>query len=196
MRHILVARAGSLFFVLLLFLSSGPVSARILLHADYARSEPAAEETLATPPATVKVWFTQELFRRDGENWLHVTGPDGARVDVGDALVDDNDRTLVSVSLADALPDGLYRVDWRALSADDGHPEEGTFEFRIDMRTSAPANETAGDTPTPVSETVATPVPAATAPPASGGGGLPCLGAAPLALLAVGTVLARRKGSG
>ena len=181
----------------LLFLLTGlPLAAKVLLHANYARSEPAADEVLTIPPTTVKVWFTQELFRRDGENWLHVIGPDGARVDVGEAAVDDNDRTLVSVSLADVLPDGLYRVDWRALSADDGHPEEGTFEFRIDMGASAPANETAGDTPTPVSETVATPVPVATAPFASGGGGLPCLGAAPLALLAVGTVLARRKGSG
>ena len=171
---------------LLTLLVSLPLAAKILLHADYARSEPAADAVLATPPTQVKVWFTQELFRREGENWLRVTAPDGSRVEVGDAVVDDNDRHLLTVALAEGLGEGSYRVEWRALSADDGHPKESEFSFSVGAPSSPPA-------------ATAVPDPTATAPspaqPAasSESGGLPCLGAAPLALLVVGGLLVRRR---
>jgi methionine-rich copper-binding protein CopC len=176
----------------LLFLLTGlPLAAKVLLHADYARSEPAADAVLTMPPTTVKVWFTQELFRRDGENWLHVTGPDGARVDVGEAAVDDNDRTLLTVSLAESLADGAYRVEWRALSADDGHAEEGEFAFSVG--TTNPAPTQAAPTAASAPEATAAPQPAAQPSAPSPTSGLPCLGAAPLTLLVVGAVRTRRK---
>ncbi len=176
---------------LLTLLVSLPLAAKILLHADYARSEPAADEVLSTPPTQVKVWFTQELFRREGENWLRVTGPDGARVDVGEAAVDDNDRTLLTVSLAESLANGAYRVEWRALSADDGHAEEGAFAFGVGTTNPAPAQ--AAPTAVSAPEATAAPQPATEPSAPSPAGGLPCLGAAPLALLVVGAVLTRRK---
>lgn len=175
---------------LLTLLVALPLAAKVLSHADYARSEPAADEVLATPPAQVKVWFTQELFRREGENWLHVTGPDGARVDLDDIAVDDNDRSLLTVTLADNLPDGVYRVEWRALSADDGHPKEGEFAFRVAAN---PASVEIAPTETPKAQpTVAL---AATTTPSStsDGGGLYCFSVGPLALLAVGSVLIRKR---
>jgi len=176
---------------LLFLLTALPLAAKVLLHADYARSEPAADEVLTMPPTTVKVWFTQELFRRDGENWLHVTGPDGARVDVGETVVDDDDRKLLTVSLAEGLAEGVYRVQWRALSAEDGHAEEGEFAFNVG--TTNPALAPAA--PTAASDPEATPAPQPAAEPSapSPATGLPCLGAAPLALLVVGAVLTRRK---
>lgn len=162
------------------------LAAKVLSHADYARSEPAADEVLVVPPTQVKVWFTQELFRREGENWLHVIGPDGARVDVGEAVVDDDDRKLLTVSLAEGLAEGAYRVQWRALSAEDGHPKEDEFGFSIGTTNSASAT-------TPAPEATATAQPAAEPSAPSSTGGLSCLGAAPLALLVVGAVLTRRK---
>ena len=195
MRHIL--RIGLV--TLLLLLTGLPLAASVLFHADYARSEPAADEVLSTPPKQVRVWFTQELFRREGENWLRVTGPDGARVDLDDTAVDDNDRTLLTVTLADDLPDGAYRVEWRALSADDGHPKEDEFVFTIGAANPASAGTTPATVPTatPAPEaTIASPSDAPTpapTPASSQSGGLPCLGAAPLALLALGTVLTRRR---
>lgn len=188
MRHILRIAL----IIALLLLAGLPLTAKVLLHADYARSEPAADALLTEPPAQVKVWFTQELFRREGENWLRVTGPEGTRVDVDDAAVDDDDRTLLAVSLSPGLSDGAYRVEWRALSAEDGHPKEGEFAFQV-AANPAPTQSIPTDTPAP-QPTVA---PAATpAPPASsGGGGPPCLGAAPLALLVVGSVVGRKRRS-
>ncbi len=190
MRHIL--RIGLV--TLLLLLTGLPLAASVLYHADYARSEPAADEVLATPPTQVKVWFTQELFRREGENWLRVTGPDGARVDLDDTAVDDNDRTLLTVTLADDLPDGAYRVEWRALSAEDGHPKESEFGFVVGEASSAPAAAAPAVTSTaaPAVAPTANPVVAET-PTSSESGGLPCLSAAPLAMLALGTVLVKRR---
>ncbi len=171
---------------LFILLAALPLAAKVLSHADYARSEPAADAALVAPPTQVKVWFTQELFRRAGENWLRVTGPDGARVNVGEAAVDDDDRTLLTVALAEALAEGAYRVEWRALSAEDGHPKEGEFAFSVGTANPAPAAPAAPEA-TPTTQPTAEP----SAP--SPTGGLPCLGAAPLALLAVGAVLARRR---
>jgi len=174
--------------LLLLLLTALPLSVTVRAHADYARSEPVADAVLDAAPQVVKVWFTQELFRREGENWLLVTGPDGARVDLDDAAVDDDDRTLVTVSLSPDLADGLYTVQWRALSADDGHAEEGSFSFTV-AAGPTPAQPVATDTPVPAPTAPA----AETTTPASGEGGFTCLGAAPLALLAVGAIVARRR---
>ncbi len=180
---------------LLTLLVALPLAAKVLSHADYVRSEPAAGEVLATPPAQVKVWFTQELFRREGENWLRVTGPDGARVDLDDTVVDDNDRSLLVVTLADNLPDGAYRVEWRALSADDGHPKEGEFGFAVGAAAAtAPAvTPVSVTTPAPAAPEATAIPPAVESPASSPSGGLPCLAATPLVMLALGTVLARKR---
>src|SRR5215207_11125489 len=78
---LLLAAAG-------LFLAAGLASA----HAGYSRSEPGAGAIVAAAPARLDVWFTQDLFRRAGENWLHVAGPDGAEVTAAEAVIDDDDR--------------------------------------------------------------------------------------------------------
>lgn len=128
-------------------------------HAEYDRSLPAADSVIATSPAVVEVWFTQELFRREGANRLEVIAPDGSQVDLGDSRIDDDDRTHVIVSLQPNLPAGRYTVRWFNTSLEDGHAEEGEFGFTIDP--DAPATA-----PTEGS-TVATPtvVPDPTLPP-------------------------------
>jgi methionine-rich copper-binding protein CopC len=141
-------------------------------HADYARSEPAADAVIAEAPAEVHVWFTQELFRREGANNLEVTGPDGARVDQGDARIDDDDRAHLFVSLQPELPPGRYLVHWQALSIEDGHEGEGEFAFTVDpsaAESSAPEPAAADDEPA----TASTP---AAEPAAPGSSSLPCLG--------------------
>lgn len=194
----------------LLALATVPAAAALRFHADYDRSEPAADAVLSEAPSQVKVWYTQELFRREGENWLHVFGPDGQRVDRDDTAVDDDDRTLLIVSLADGLADGEYRVEWRALSADDGHPKEDSFTFQLAAGNTPPPADAAATpvpepTPSPAVEVDEDPageptvIPSeeptgeATAPVQSAGGGAPCLGASPLVMLALGIVVLRRR---
>jgi methionine-rich copper-binding protein CopC len=161
-------------------------------HADYDHSEPPADAVLATPPTQVRIWFTQELFRRQGQNSIEVYGSDGQRVDQADAAIDDDDRRLMTVTLSPTPASGVYTVRWQAVSAEDGHEGKGEFTFTVgSVAASAPVSATqAVSAPTTLPTVAATTALTTTAPatanstPATPGSSLPCLGgAAPLSLL-------------
>lgn len=161
-------------------------------HADYDHSEPVADAVLETAPSQVRIWFTQELFRRQGQNSIEVYTSDGQRVDQADAVIDDDDRKLMTITLSPTQASGIYTVRWQALSAEDGHPAKGEFTFTVGaVAASAPISATAALTePTTLPAATATTVvtstaSAATAPtPARPAASLPCLGGvAPLGLL-------------
>jgi methionine-rich copper-binding protein CopC len=162
----------------------------VFAHADYARSDPGAGAVVAEAPTQVDVWFTQDMFRREGENWLHVTGPDGAEVTSGEAAIDDDDRRHLSVELLPDLPAGEYTVAWRTLSAEDGDDHEGSFTFVVDPEaevTSTPMLPEEVSLPSPTAPLTGriteTPAPTATEVAASGSG---CaLGLLPMAGLVV-----------
>jgi methionine-rich copper-binding protein CopC len=179
-------------------------------HAAYVRSNPGADAIVATPPGRVDIWFAQELFRRQGENTIHVTASDGQEVSVGETMIDDDDRKHIWVNLKPNLPAGVYAIAWKNVSLEDGHPSQGAFSFTIDPQ--AAATSTPMGTPTPIGR--GTPKPAAseavvatispTQPPAavptkSPQTSSPCgLGTAPVAGLAayVAVKRSRRKRSG
>ncbi len=196
-----------------------PLTTAVLAHAGYDISVPAADEVVAQAPQRVQVWFTQDLFRREGQNSLEVYGPDNQRVDEDDAAIDDDNRKLMTVSLQSDLADGIYTVRWRTLSADDGDDAEGEFQFNIQadgpeaeaaptaVPTEAPtaAAENAQPSPTNTAQaesTEAQPTPT-TAPEdpetpsdqADQGPGIPCMGSSAPLLLLLGTfLLTRRRG--
>ena len=91
-------------------------------HAEPERSNPAAGSTIPRAPDVLQIWFTQELFRREGANTIVVVGPDG-RVDDGNPVIDSDDRTHLTVGLLPDLPAGSYEVSWTSLSAIDGVTE-------------------------------------------------------------------------
>jgi methionine-rich copper-binding protein CopC len=163
-------------------------------HAGYARSEPGAGAVVAEAPARVQVWFTQDMFRRAGANWLHVTGPDGSEVTAGDAAIDDDDRRHMWVELQPNLPPGEYTVTWHTLSSEDSDEEEGTFTFRVDpeaVATSTPMQPDEAALPSPTAPSSAAPPTATQAPPATSGCALGLWPAA--GLLLAGLTLPRRK---
>lgn len=197
-----------------------PLTTAVLAHAGYDSSVPAADEVVAQAPQRVQVWFTQDLFRREGQNGLEVYGPDNQRVDEDDAAIDDDNRKLMTVSLQSDLADGLYTVRWRTLSADDGDDAEGEFQFNIladepeaeatptAVPTEAPtaAAENAQPSPTNTAqaestEAQPTPTTAATAPEdpetpsdqADQGPVIPCMGSSAPLLLLLGTLLLTRR---
>lgn len=129
----------------------------VAAHADFLRSDPPAGEAVRSAPERLTVWFTQELFRRAGANVLEVTGPGGERVELDDVVVDEVDRTQMSVGLKPDLPAGEYSVAWTTLSAVDGDTHEGSFTFTIDPE--APAPSPAPEVVTPVATTTADPSP-------------------------------------
>lgn len=157
-------------------------------HAEYKRSEPAADAVIAPSPPDVQVWFTQELFRREGANSLAVFGPDGGQVDNGDARIDDDDRTHMIVSLPAGLPPGRYTVKWQTLSLEDGDDHSGEFAFTVGSGDGGAA----ATSPAQPSTATATlpPAPPATPPAPSR---LPCLGGLVLGALVVAATPWRRK---
>lgn len=130
-------------------------------HAEPERSNPAAGSTIPRAPDVLDIWFTQELFRREGANTIVVEGPDG-RVDDGNLVIDSNDREHLTVRLLPDLPAGTYEVSWTSLSAIDGDTAEGEFTFTIDPTAPEPT-----PAPTETSEVTATPTAATTDPDAT-----------------------------
>jgi MYXO-CTERM domain-containing protein len=188
-----------------------------LAHADYERAEPAADAVVTTPPPQVQIWFTQELFRRQGMNRIEVYDAAGQRVDQDDPTVDDDNRRLMTVSLQPNLADGVYTVRWYSLSSEDGHEGEGEFTFTVASAGTEPAADvvttTTGATttvtateavtatvePAPIVEPSPTAEPALAATTAPGAtadaqaAGPQCFGVAVPLALALGAVLVRRR---
>ena len=165
-------------------------------HSAYVRSNPGADAVIVSAPAKVEIWFSQELFRRKGENVIHVSGPDGQDVSNGETQIDDDDRKHIWVELSPNLAAGKYLVEWKNISVEDGHSTEGSFSFSIDPQaavTSTPMEASNGiptlmNTPLPES----TPQPAPTEAPDSKNN--PCAGGlAPAAGLVFFDILRRRR---
>jgi methionine-rich copper-binding protein CopC len=190
-------------------------------HAKYLRSAPGENGMVSSPPARVDIWFTQELFRRKGENRILVFGPGEQAAQAGEAQVDDDDRTHLWVELLPDLAPGLYRVEWRSLSAEDGDSDQGVFSFTFDpqaRQTSTPMGAGSPGSPTvepgdgqptafptgplpeqgtaPASPTaeILMPTPSQTPPASSTGPGGGCLpGSMPVAGLVVVTWILRQR---
>jgi copper transport protein len=101
-------------------------------HAYIIKSNPAPGQVLARAPTQVQIWFDEPIASPLDQ--IQVTGSNGQRVDAGDGHVDAKDPRLIECSLRPGLPDGLYSVQWRVISAD-GHPVSGVIPFRVGRET-------------------------------------------------------------
>jgi len=111
----------------LVALSAGPLRASARAHSLLARSEPQGGATIARAPARIRLWFTERL--EPAYATASVWSGAGARLDAGDAAVDPNDPTLLTVS-APGLGPGRYTVRYRVLSLD-GHVVDSSFAFAV-----------------------------------------------------------------
>jgi methionine-rich copper-binding protein CopC len=105
---------------LLLALGAAPA----LGHAEFRTSVPAAGATIDTPPARVTAGFTEPP---DDASRLLVLDPCGDRVDRGPTETVD---TQLAVETTSRFA-GVYEVQYNVLSDLDGHPERGSFTFRV-----------------------------------------------------------------
>jgi len=92
------------------------------------RDDPAADAILATPPAQVTMWFSEDLNSLTSK--MVVVDTTNHEVDLGDSHVAAENAREMLVSLP-LLPAGTYIVVWRTQSADDGHITSGSYLFRI-----------------------------------------------------------------
>ena len=100
----------------------------VFAHALLVRSVPEANAALDRAPAQIELSFTETL--EPSFSTITVFNSSGAQVDNGDSKLDPADHTHLTVSLR-SLPDGVYTVAWKALSAVDGHVTTGSFPFAV-----------------------------------------------------------------
>jgi len=117
-RHLLLAA---------LALASGQLPAPGFGHSLLVRSQPGRGATVARAPERVRLWFSERL--EPAYATLSVWSEAGAPADAGDAAVDPDDPTVLSVSAPNLAP-GRYTVRYRVLSVD-GHVVESSFTFTV-----------------------------------------------------------------
>jgi methionine-rich copper-binding protein CopC len=111
--------------VLLALAATAPLPAAA--HAFLDHASPAVGGAVATAPATVTLWFTENL--EPAFSTVTVTDRAGQRVDLGNAQVPPGRPAQLQVGLKPLDP-GRYTVSWRVVSVDT-HPTEGTFTFTV-----------------------------------------------------------------
>ena len=106
-------------------------------HANYKSSAPAKGEVLSASPTRVSITFTQEVQKLTGTFGIDVAVDGGAPVTLGDATLDDSDRSIMTVALEPSLNPGRYVVRWKNVSDSDGDTAEGAFSFYVGSQPSA-----------------------------------------------------------
>ena len=96
-------------------------------HAFLDHAAPPVGSTLNAAPDRLRLWFTQQL--EPAFSGIEVDDAKGLRVDTGNATLDPNDGTLLSVGLKPLGP-GTYTVHWHVVSVD-SHRTEGSWTFVI-----------------------------------------------------------------
>jgi methionine-rich copper-binding protein CopC len=118
-------RLASVVLLLLVGLRLAPDGA--WAHATLVRSSPARRAVVTRPPGEVRLWFSERL--EPAFSQVSVVDGDGRRVDTGNARVDPEDATRLSVGVPTLGP-GTYTVRYRVLSVD-GHIVESAFPFTV-----------------------------------------------------------------
>lgn len=122
---------------LLAWLAPLPVAA----HANLERAEPGIGATVATAPTTVRLNFSEAVEPRFSEVTVFDTAQ--GRWNAASAhIAPDNPASLV-VDVR-PLPEGVYTVVWRVLSAVDGHGTSGSFAFVVGTGTLTAAQSAQG----------------------------------------------------
>ncbi|MEA2661452.1 MAG: copper transport protein, partial [Chloroflexota bacterium] len=96
-------------------------------HANYVRSNPAADARLVKPPAEVRIAFSEPPDPKGSD--IQVLDATGQRWDLGNVAPSDEPNGL-KVGLK-PIGDGGYTVAWTTLSAVDGHETKGSFAFVV-----------------------------------------------------------------
>jgi len=103
-------------------------------HAQLESSSPSASAILEDGPAEITLDFNEAVT--PVARSIEIYDESGNRLILEEAVVSDEDDTVMSAGGVPELPDGVYAVVYRALSAD-GHVVEGAFTFQVGTSESA-----------------------------------------------------------
>ena len=100
----------------------------VLAHANLVRAEPPPNSVLDTAPAEIRMWFSEPLEHQFSK--INLRDKDGNILNTPVTIIDPSDSTQMYM-IPGTLPNGLYTVVWRSLSAADGHPSLGSYPLVI-----------------------------------------------------------------
>lgn len=109
-----------------------------VLHARLIKSEPAANDTLRTSPAAVRLWFSEAVELP--VTAVKLANTTGTAVPLAPLTRGDSAHAPVVAMIAKPLAAGNYVVTWRT-TAVDGHPVKGSFAFRKSFTSWMPWSE-------------------------------------------------------
>lgn len=97
-------------------------------HLHLLRSQPAANDTVATAPAALKFWFSErpELAITS----VHLMSSAGSMVQLAPLAVDTGANAPLVAPVRGSIAKGTYTVTWKT-TATDGHPASGKFDFVV-----------------------------------------------------------------
>jgi copper transport protein len=98
-------------------------------HASLVDSSPAPFSSVQATPREVVVYFSEPI--EISYSRITVLSAGGSHVDMGDAHHVAGDTSTLAVSMQPGMPEGVYTVTTRVLSAVDGHVTDGAFTFGI-----------------------------------------------------------------
>jgi copper transport protein len=121
MRRVFISAVAALAFVVL---AAGSASAHALLQS----SDPAPNSVVKVAPAELTLTFTEAPDPKLSS--VRVVDGNGAAVTSGPVATVAGLADELSVSIG-PLPDGVYTVAWRTVSAVDGHLAAGSYAFSV-----------------------------------------------------------------
>ena len=124
-RRVLVA-------LLAVLVGSSMVPSEASAHAQLENSSPSPSAMLEDGPSEVVLDFNEPITPVPRS--IEIYDQSGNRLILGEAIVSDDDDTVMSAGGVPELPDGIYAVVYRALSSD-GHVVEGAYTFQVGSTT-------------------------------------------------------------
>lgn len=114
------------------------LSNAVLAHANLVKSDPSPNEVLSRAPSEIRLWFSEPLEPA----FSHITLRDsnGNIIETNDATVDPTDTRQLALAMGN-LPNGVYTISWRVVSAADGHQTQGSIPFSIGVASAFPATD-------------------------------------------------------
>ncbi|MCB5238299.1 copper resistance CopC/CopD family protein [Niallia circulans] len=113
-----------LIVLIISFIGINTVSA----HAYITNSNPSENEILEEAPEKVYIEFNEKI--QTGFTILNVLNTSGERVDQKNIVINPDTEKSIEVDLKPELPNDIYTVEWRVVSAD-GHSVSGMIPFSI-----------------------------------------------------------------
>lgn len=112
----------------LAFVVSTLVAPSVLAHAHLKQQTPAADSQVAVAPQALTLKFSEGI--EPAFSGVTVTDGQQQTVKTGAIALDEQDKTRVTVPLAQPLSAGTYLVEWHVVSVD-GHKTKGSYRFSV-----------------------------------------------------------------